>query len=41
MPEDRNLEAAEDTTEDIEVVAHSADEEEEGAGCVINNSEAL
>lgn len=40
MPEDKNLEPAE-ANEDIEVVAHSADDEEEGAGCIINNSEAL
>ncbi|GAB3125566.1 hypothetical protein GCM10027160_48420 [Streptomyces calidiresistens] len=40
MSEDKNLEPAETEGEDIEVVAHSEDEEEE-AGCIINNSSAL
>ncbi|WP_267887799.1 hypothetical protein [Streptomyces sp. NBRC 109706] len=39
MSEDKNVEPAETEGEEIEVVAHS--EDEELAGCVINNSSAL
>jgi hypothetical protein len=42
MPEDKNPEPADNEAEDFEVVAHSAvDEEEENAGCIVNNSQAL
>lgn len=41
MPEDTNPEPAGTDAEDIEVVAHSEDDEELEAGCVINNSKAL
>jgi hypothetical protein len=42
MPEDKNTEPADNETEDFEVVAHSAeDDEEENAGCIVNNSKAL
>ena len=39
MPEDKNLAPADETNEDVEVVAHS--DEVDAAGCIINNSEAL
>jgi hypothetical protein len=43
-PADTTPEPADDSTpepEDIEVVAHSFDDEELNAGCVLNNSQSL
>jgi hypothetical protein len=44
MPEPADITPEPDTTpepEEIEVVAHSYDDEELNAGCVLNNSQSL
>lgn len=41
MSEDQNVEPVETEDEDIEVVAHTGEEEAVEAGCVINNSSEL